>query len=86
MSLSRAERQRLSRQTLAVASRSYRTRGIANPPSRVRARKAAGDTRRSAYRFAVFAREGKACDACGSTIERATAGSRRIYYCANCQT
>ena len=83
--MSRAERQRLARQTLAVARRSYRTRGITNPPARVRARKAAGDTSRGAHRFAVFARAGKPCDACGATIQRATAGSRRIYFCPDCQ-
>lgn len=83
--LSRTERQRLSRQTLAVALRSYRTRGITNLPSRVRARKAAGATRRSAYRFAVFAREGKPCDVCGVEIQRASAASRRIYFCVTCQ-
>jgi endonuclease-8 len=83
--LNRAERQRLARQTLAVSRRSYETRGITNTPSRVRARKAAGDTRRGAYRFAVFARDGQPCDACGTVIGRADAGSRRIYYCPQCQ-
>lgn len=36
--MSHSERQRLARQTLAVARRSYRTRGITNPASRVRNR------------------------------------------------
>ncbi len=80
-----AERARLARQTLAVARRSYRTRGITNPPARVRARKAAGDTGRAAHRFAVFGRDGRPCDGCGETIRRATAGSRRIYFCPRCQ-
>ncbi len=84
--LTRTERQRLARHTLAVARRSYRTHGITNPPTRVRARKAAGDDRRNAHRFAVFARDGRPCDVCGSEIQRADAGSRRIYFCPVCQT
>jgi len=83
--MSQTERQRLARQTLAVARRSYRTRGITNPPGRVRTRKAAGDTRRGSYRFAVFAREGQPCDLCGANIRRADAGSRRVYFCPECQ-
>ncbi len=83
--LSRAERARVARQTLAVARRSYATRGITNPPARVRARKAAGDRGRAAHRFAVFARDGRPCDACGSVVERSVAGSRRIYVCPGCQ-
>lgn len=84
--LLRAERERLARQTLAVATRSYRTRGITNPPSRVKLRKAAGDTTRGAHRFAVFGRDGLRCDACGHAIKRTDAGSRRIYFCPGCQT
>ncbi len=83
--LTRAERQRLARQTLAVARRSYRTRGITNPAARVRARRAAGDTERGAHRFAVFARAGRPCDICGETVRRAVAASRRIYFCTGCQ-
>jgi endonuclease-8 len=84
--MDRAGRARLARQTLAVARRSYRTRGTTNTPARVRARKAAGDTRRGAHRFAVFGRDGWPCDACGTVIQRAAAGSRRIYFCPTCQT
>jgi endonuclease-8 len=83
--MSRADRERLARQTLAVARRSYRTRGVTNPFARVRNRKAAGDTSRSAHRFAVFARDDQPCDACGETIRHAEAGSRRIYFCPGCQ-
>ncbi len=83
--LSRADRQRLARHTIAVAWRSYRTRGITNPESRVRIRKAAGDKSKNAHRFAVFARDGCSCDLCGETIRRTEAGSRRIYFCPGCQ-
>ena len=83
--LDTAERTRLARQTLAIARRSYRTRGITNPPARVRRRQARGDRTRGATRFAVFGRDGRPCDACGGVIERAEAGSRRIYVCRGCQ-
>ncbi len=85
MDMSRADRQRLARRTLAVAWRSYQTGGITNPATRVRIRKAAGDTSKGAHRFAVFARDGRPCDVCGETIRRANAGSRRIYFCPSCQ-
>ena len=85
MDLTRVERNRLARETLAIAQRSYRTRGITNPPARVRARVAAGDTTRGSHRFAVFGRDGRPCDTCGTTIARAEAGSRRIYFCDTCQ-
>lgn len=84
-SLSRAERQRLARQTIAIAQRSYRTRGVTNSPARVAARKAAGDVTRARHRFAVFARQGRPCDICGSGIARGQAAGRRIYYCPSCQ-
>ncbi|MFT5449185.1 MAG: endonuclease-8 [Gammaproteobacteria bacterium] len=80
-----AQCQRLAKQTLLIARRSYSDHGVTNTAARVRQRKAAGDTRRAAFRFAVFARDGEPCDACGAEIERADAGSRRIYYCPKCQ-
>ena len=85
LDLTVSERQRLARQTLAVARRSYRTRGITSTPTRIRARSAAGDTCRSENRFTVFARDGEACDVCGAMVQRAQASSRRIYFCPHCQ-
>jgi endonuclease-8 len=82
--LSVRERNELARQTLGIARRSYQTRGITNPPGRVRALRAEG-LRRGAYRFAVFDREGEPCHACAQTVLRETAGSRRLYYCPGCQ-
>ncbi|MEQ8235049.1 MAG: endonuclease VIII [Gammaproteobacteria bacterium] len=82
--LSRGERGRLARCSLAVTQRAYRTRGVTNPPRRVAALKAAGASR-SRYRFAVFARDGRPCYDCGTTIERVTMGSRRLYWCPACQ-
>ena len=83
--LSRSERQRLARQTLAVAQRSYQTGGVTNPPSKVRLRKTAGDKSRSGHRFGVFARDGRPCDVCGEIILRVNAGARRLYCCPRCQ-
>ena len=41
---------------------------------------------RAAHRFAVFVRDGKPCDTCGAIMQRADAGSRRIYFCADYQS
>ncbi len=79
------ERNRLARETLAISRRSYETRGLTNPPARVRKLKAAG-ARRGAYRFAVFGRAGQPCHACETAIERLTIGSRRLYLCPSCQS
>ena len=82
--LSRGERGRLARETLAVARRSYDSGGITLTPRLARQLQARvrGFERR---RFFVFARDGKPCYRCGATIERATLGSRRIYWCPGCQ-
>ncbi len=77
-------RNRLARQTLLIARRAYETGGITSTPDRVAALKAQGMTRRR-YRFAVFGRAELPCPVCGSPIERADAGSRRIYRCPSCQ-
>jgi len=77
-------RNRLARQTLLVTHRAYETGGITNVPERVVALKASGLSRRS-YRFAVFARAGEPCLACGTPVERIEVGSRRLYFCATCQ-
>ena len=50
-----AARERLARETLRVARRSYRTAGITNPPSRVEVLKSQG-LRRGAFRFADYLR------------------------------
>ncbi|QEA38183.1 endonuclease VIII [Pistricoccus aurantiacus] len=75
---------RLGRSTMIIGRRAYRTAGITNPPSRVRALKAQG-YKRADYRFAVFAREDRPCYRCGSLIRRTTASSRRLYWCPVCQ-
>lgn len=82
--LTRGERGRLARETLAVTQRSYETAGITLTPKLAGelARRVRGFERR---RFFVFARDGQACYRCGETIRRDTLGSRRIYWCPTCQ-
>lgn len=82
--LSRGERGRLARETLLITQRSYATGGITLPP------KLAAGLKKSergfeSRRFHVFARDGKPCYRCGTTIQRDTMGSRRIYWCPTCQ-
>lgn len=75
---------RLARATIELARRSYRSGGITNDPARVAALKAAGWKRRD-YRFFVFNRNGQPCFTCGTAIVKTTAGSRRLYFCPQCQ-
>ena len=82
--LSRGERGQLARQTLVVTQRSYRTAGITLTPRLA----AAANKRQEAFersRFFVFTREGQPCYICGSLIRRDSMGSRRIYWCPECQ-
>jgi endonuclease-8 len=79
-----AARERLARETLRVARRSYRTAGITNPPSRVEVLKSQG-LKRGAFRFAVFGRAGRPCYVCSEPIERIDMTSRRLYFCPVCQ-
>jgi endonuclease-8 len=68
-SLTGAELEKLARQTLQIARRSYRTRGVSFEQ----------------YRFYVFGREGLSCHRCGSWVERHTMGSRNLFTCPACQ-
>ena len=82
--LTRVERNRLARQTLAVGQRAYATQGVTNSRATVRRLKAEGKTY-GAYRYAVFGREGSGCYACGHRIRRMDVASRRLYFCPHCQ-
>lgn len=82
--LTRAELDRLARETLKVSRRSYRTRGITVLPSLAMQLKANGESYGS-RRFYVFGRQGKPCRVCASKIEKAVAGSRNIFFCPSCQ-
>lgn len=83
--LSASQLKRLARVTLALARRSYKTRGLTNPPGTVAALKRKG-WRYERHRFAVFGRGGQACHTCKTKIVKTTVGSRRLYYCPTCQT
>jgi endonuclease-8 len=74
----------LARQTLDVSHRAYQARGVTNPAARAARLKASG-AGYSAFRFAVFARDGAPCYDCGSAIEKISVNTRRLYFCPRCQ-
>ncbi len=82
--LTAAQRRRLARVTLSLARRSYRTRGLTNPPKVVAALKRRKLTYER-YRFAVFGRAGQRCHACKEKVVKTVVGSRRLYFCPTCQ-
>jgi endonuclease-8 len=67
-----------------VTQRSYATAGITLTPRLAAAQKqkVRGFERR---RFFVFARDGKPCYRCGRLSVRDSIGSRRLYWCPQCQ-
>ncbi len=75
----------LAAETLKIARRSYRTRGVTLVPELARKLRADGLTYQ-AYRFYVFGREGLPCHRCETPIERRTMGSRNLFVCPTCQT
>lgn len=82
--LTRGERGRLARSTLAVSRRSYRTGGITLSP-RLAARLEKAGLPREQRRFFAFGRTHHACYRCGVEIQRESMNSRRIYWCPGCQ-
>jgi endonuclease VIII len=76
--------ERLARSILAVTRQAYDQAGVTNRPDWAGADRARGASRRR-WRFAVFERDGLACHACGSVIERVAVASRRLYRCPGCQ-
>ena len=83
--LTASELEILAAETLRMARRSYRTRGVTVAPELARRLKAEG-LGYQAYRFYVFGREGLPCHRCGTPIERRTMGSRNLFVCSTCQT
>ena len=81
----RVELKKLATTILGLTRRSYRTRGIINPPSLVKRLRLRGLTRREQHRFNTYGRAGQACHFCGQTIECSNAGGRKMYYCPGCQ-
>ncbi|NND46200.1 MAG: endonuclease VIII [Woeseiaceae bacterium] len=82
--LSASELETLAEETLRIARRSYRTRGVTVAPALARKLKADGLAYQE-YRFSVFGREGLPCRRCESLIERHTMGSRNLFMCPTCQ-
>ncbi len=83
-SLGHNELKRIARQTLTIARRSYRTRGVTASEDAVRERKARGMSYPQ-YRFQVYGREGLPCYNCETPIERLTSSSRGVFVCSECQ-
>ena len=75
---------RLARETLAIARRSYRTRGLTVPEKIARERRAQGMSFEQ-YRFQVYGRDGQPCYRCDTAIERLSSGSRSVFICPACQ-
>lgn len=79
-----AELEALAEETLRMARRSYRTRGVTVVAELARKLRADGLSYQG-YRFYVFGREGLPCHRCGSPVERRTLGSRNLFVCPGCQ-
>lgn len=82
--LQKRELDRLARETLRIARRSYRTGGITVAPSTAAQLKAQGE-RYGSRRFYAYGREGEPCRSCGDMIEKTVIGSRNVFYCPACQ-
>jgi len=78
--LTATEIRRLAGLIIKLTLRSYRTRGIINPPTLVRELKARGAKTRAQHRFSVFQREGEPCYDCDTTILRMDSGGRHIFF------
>ena len=83
-SLTQDKLDRLARETLRIARRSYRTRGITVGPTLAKSLASQGLSFQQ-YRFFVFGREGLPCHRCGTAIERRTMSSRNLFMCRICQ-
>jgi len=78
------ERWRLARAIVRVGRQAYRLAGVTNDPDRAARMKLTG-VDFEGRRFHVFNRAGLPCYACGDSVERIEAGSRRLYVCRTCQ-
>ena len=75
---------RIAQQTLAIAHRSYRNRGITASAEEVKERKAHGLSYQK-FRFQIYGRDRLPCYRCASPIERHTMSSRSLFVCPVCQ-
>jgi len=80
-----AELTNLANQIIRITRRSYRTRGITNPPRIVAKLKSEGKKSRAEFRFNTYDRAGEPCHYCASEIKCINAGGRKMYYCPTCQ-
>lgn len=78
------ELDRLARNTLRIARRSYRTGGVTVPPSVATVLKGKGWSFEE-RRFHVFGRDGERCHECGSGVERLQVSGRNLFLCPGCQ-
>lgn len=76
---------KLAREIIKLTQRSYRTKGVINPPGLVRRLQAEGKTLKEDYRFSVYGREGQPCYVCGQQLASSNAGGRKMYFCPHCQ-
>ena len=74
----------LASSALKVPRQSYRTKGITNDLTIVQQLKKQGYKRKD-YRHWVFGREDRPCYLCNSSIIKNISGSRRYYFCPDCQ-
>lgn len=82
--LNAAARNRLARNTLQVARRSYQHDGVTLTQKQYRYLREQGNSHGKS-RFMVFGRAGVACRVCDRKIRRIEEGSRRLYFCPACQ-
>ncbi|AMD00662.1 endonuclease VIII [Halomonas chromatireducens] len=74
----------LARTIIEVTRQAYEQAGVTNRHDWASTARRRGESPRLC-RFAVFEREGLACHACGTVIERHMVASRRLYCCSGCQ-
>ena len=75
---------RLADAAVFTSRQAYRHNGITNDLELAKQLKAEG-WRKGQYRHHVFSRAGQPCFACDTPVIKDMAGSRRYYYCENCQ-
>lgn len=82
--LEATQRRSLGRAVRLISRRAYRQRGVTIAQKLFERHRQAGEPRGQA-RFAVFARDGRPCRACGALIEKLIVAGRRLYLCTECQ-
>ena len=78
------QQSKLAEAILTLVQRTYRLKGITNPPERADRLKKEGWTF-GQRRHMVFNRDGERCHDCASPIVKTMMASRRLYYCPACQ-